>query len=206
MINMGSVYRFDALDSSNMKAISLAKTGETETVVVAAAQTGGKGRMGRRFASPEGGLYLSVLTSRLQPGEQVLAVTPAAALAVRRAVLRTFGLSCRIKYPNDLLLNGRKVCGILCESLSLPDRFAVVIGIGVNVCSDVVLEDAPEFPPGSLKDFCAKAADPGSVRELEAAVTEEIGTLIDCFAAGGTLDENEYRVHCLNCPESIIQF
>ncbi|MBQ2096132.1 MAG: biotin--[Firmicutes bacterium] len=203
---MGNVYRFDALDSTNTKAISLAKAGEVEIVVVSAAQTGGKGRLGRCFASPEGGLYLSVLTSRLQPGEQVLAITPAAALAVRRAVLRTFGLSCRIKYPNDLLLNGRKVCGILCESLSLPDRFAVVIGVGVNVCSDVVLDEAPEFPPGSLKDFCAKAAGPGSVRELEAAVIEEVGALIDCFAAGGTLDENEYRIHCLNCPESIIQF
>ena len=209
MSNMGSIFCFEAVDSTNTKAISLARAGETEAVVTARRQTGGKGRQGRRFESPEGGLYLSLLTSKPAPGEQIYALTPAAALAARRSILRTFGLACQIKYPNDLILEGRKVCGILCESLSLPDRFAVVIGVGVNVKSDVVLAEedpAPDYPPGSLKDFCEKAEEPEALQELEETLIEELDALAGSFAAGGGLDEAEYRSHCINCPDTIIQF
>ena len=204
---MEKVFRFQVLDSTNTKAISMAKGGIAEAVVTAARQTGGRGRMGNSFLSPEGGLYLSVLTSRLKAGEGVLALTPAAALAVRRAILRTYGLSCGIKYPNDLLLEGRKVCGILCESVSCGDRFCVVVGTGINVCSDVPLpEDAPAYPPGSLKDFCEIAEDPRSLQGLERNLIEELGAVIDAFAAGGSLDEAEYRRYCVNCPETIVHF
>ena len=207
---MGNVFRFGTLDSTSTQAILLARQNAEEAVVIARRQTGGRGRLGRRFESPEGGLYLSILTSRLAPGEQVYALTPAAALAVRRAVLRTFGLACAVKYPNDLILEGRKVCGILCESLTLPDRFAVVIGVGVNVRSDVVLTEeekqASDYPPGSLKDFCEKAEDPAAQRELETTLIEELDALVGTFAAGGALDEAEYRSVCINCPETIIQF
>ena len=204
---MGSIFRFDVLDSTNTKAISLAREGVSEAVVIAREQTGGRGRLGRNFDSSEGGLYLSVLTDRLTPGADILALTPAAALAVRRAILRTYGLSCGIKYPNDLLLESRKVCGILCESVSCSERFSVVIGAGINVCSDVPLpEDAPAYPPGALKDFCEKAEDPRSLRELERNLIEELGAVIDTFAAGGSLDEAEYRRYCVNCPETIVHF
>ncbi|MBQ3662377.1 MAG: biotin--[Firmicutes bacterium] len=204
---MEKVFRFQVLDSTNTKAISMAKGGIAEAVVTAARQTGGRGRMGNSFLSPEGGLYLSVLTSRLKAGEGVLALTPAAALAVRRAILRTYGLSCGIKYPNDLLLEGRKVCGILCESVSCGDRFCVVVGTGINVCSDVPLpEDAPAYPPGSLKDFCEIAEDPRSLQGLERNLIEELGAVIDTFAAGGSLNEAEYRRYCVNCPETIVHF
>ena len=204
---MDKVFRFQVLESTNTKAISMAKGGIAEAVVTAARQTGGRGRMGNSFLSPEGGLYLSVLTSRLKAGEGVLALTPAAALAVRRAILRTYGLSCGIKYPNDLLLEGRKVCGILCESVSCGDRFCVVVGTGINVCSDVPLpEDAPAYPPGSLKDFCEIAEDPRSLQGLERNLIEELGAVIDAFAAGGSLDEAEYRRYCVNCPETIVHF
>ena len=204
---MENVFRFQVLDSTNAKAISIAKEGLSEAVVIAKRQTGGRGRMGRSFASPEGGLYLSYLTDRLAPGASVLALTPAAALAVRRAILRAYGLSCGIKYPNDLLLEGRKLCGILCESVSCGERFSVVIGAGINVCSDVPLpEDAPVYPPGVLKDFCEKAEDPRSLQELERDLIEELDAVIDTFAAGGSLDEAEYRRYCVNCPETIVHF
>ena len=204
---MENVFRFQVLDSTNTKAISIAKEGLSEAVVIAKRQTGGRGRMGRSFASPEGGLYLSYLTDRLAPGASVLALTPAAALAARRAILRTYGLSCGIKYPNDLLLEGRKVCGILCESFICGDRFCVVVGTGINVCSDVPLpKDSPVYPPGSLKDFCEKAEDLRSLQELERNLIEELDAVIDAFAAGGSLDEAEYRRYCINCPDTIIHF
>ena len=204
---MENVFRFQVLDSTNAKAISIAKEGLSEAVVIAKRQAGGRGRMGRSFASPEGGLYLSYLTDRLAPGASVLALTPAAALAVRRAILRTYGLSCGIKYPNDLLLEGRKVCGILCESFICGDRFCVVVGTGINVCSDVPLpKDSPVYPPGSLKDFCEKAEDLRFLQELERNLIEELDAVIDAFAAGGSLDEAEYRRYCVNCPETIVHF
>lgn len=206
---MGNVFRFDVLTSTNSKAIEAARENVEEAVFVARRQTGGRGRLGRGFESPDGGLYLSVLTFRLCPGEQIYALTPAAALAARRAILRTFGLACQIKYPNDLVLENRKVCGILCESLSLPDRFAAVIGVGINVSSDIVVpkdEQTSDYPPGSLKDFCEKTKDPKALQELEANLIEELDMLIDTFASGDTLDEAEYRDHCINCPDTIIQF
>ncbi|MBQ1418777.1 MAG: biotin--[Firmicutes bacterium] len=174
---MENVFRFQVLDSTNTKAISIAKEGLSEAVVIAKRQTGGRGRMGRSFASPEGGLYLSYLTDRLAPGASVLALTPAAALAVRRAIFRTFGLSCAIKYPNDLILQDRKVCGILCESVAMEGRFCVVVGVGINVQTDICLDgmdQTSDYPPGALKDFCKKAEDPSSLVELESALIEEL--------------------------------
>ena len=206
---MENVFRFQALDSTNTKAISIAKEGLSEAVVIAKRQTGGRGRMGRSFASPEGGLYLSYLTDRLAPGASVLALTPAAALAVRRAIFRTFGLSCAIKYPNDLILQDRKVCGILCESVAMEGRFCVVVGVGINVQTDICLDgmdQTSDYPPGSLKDFCKKAEDPSSLTELESALIEELDALARHFTSGGSLDETEYRRHCINCPDIIVQY
>ena len=206
---MENVFRFQVLDSTNTKAISIAKEGLSEAVVIAKRQTGGRGRMGRSFASPEGGLYLSYLTDRLAPGASVLALTPAAALAVRRAIFRTFGLSCAIKYPNDLILQDRKVCGILCESVAMEGRFCVVVGVGINVQTDICLDgmdQTSDYPPGALKDFCKKAEDPSSLTELESALIEELDALARHFTSGGSLDETEYRKHCINCPDIIVQY
>ena len=206
---MENVFRFQVLDSTNTKAISIAKEGLSEAVVIAKRQTGGRGRMGRSFVSPEGGLYLSYLTDRLAPGASVLALTPAAALAVRRAIFRTFGLSCAIKYPNDLILQDRKICGILCESVAMEGRFCVVVGVGINVQTEIRLDgmdQTSDYPPGALKDFCKKAEDPSSLVELESALIEELDALARHFASGGSLDETEYRKHCINCPKTIIQY
>ena len=206
---MENVFRFQVLDSTNTKAISIAKEGLSEAVVIAKRQTGGRGRMGRSFASPEGGLYLSYLTDRLAPGASVLALTPAAALAVRRAITRTFGLSCAIKYPNDLILQDRKVCGILCESVAMEGRFCIVVGVGINVQTEICLDgmdQTSDYPPGALKDFCKKAEDPSSLTELESALIEELDALAGHFASGGSLDETEYRKHCINCPDIIVQY
>ena len=206
---MGNVFCFESLDSTNSKAISMAREGLKEGVIVASRQTGGRGRMGRSFVSPQGGLYLSYLTDRLKGGDAVLGITPAAALAVRSAILRTFGLACRIKYPNDLILQERKVCGILCESLALGERFCVVIGVGVNVQTDIILaecEQTSDYPPGALRSFCEKAKDPASIGELRQNLTGELDALVEHFSSGGLLNEAEYRNYCIHCPDVIIQY
>lgn len=99
------------------------------TVLIAARQTGGRGRLGRTFHSPEGGVYLSVLMPPIE------AATCAAAVAVAKAMGRLCGAQLDIKWVNDLYLNGRKVAGILSEGVFAPDGSltAVVVGVGINV-------------------------------------------------------------------------
>ena len=99
------------------------------TTLIAARQTGGRGRLGRSFHSPEGGLYLSVL---IPPTD---AVTCRAAVAAARAIESLCGAKIDLKWVNDLYLNGRKVAGILAEGVFSPDGtlIAVVLGIGINV-------------------------------------------------------------------------
>ena len=129
-----SILRCDEVDSTNNVCKTLAAQGADNTVVIARRQTAGKGRLGRAFRSPEGGLYLSVLW-RGCPAGQLLTVTPLAAVAVCRAIEQTCGAVCGIKWCNDVVLNGKKLCGILTESSLRPDGGAewLVVGIGVNV-------------------------------------------------------------------------
>jgi BirA family biotin operon repressor/biotin-[acetyl-CoA-carboxylase] ligase len=116
------------------------------TVIIARAQTAGRGRQGRAFFSPPGtGLYLSMLLRPQETAEELTALTPMAAVAAAEAVTRCSGREVQIKWVNDLLLGGKKICGILAESKfsgssGIPDY--AVIGIGINL-----LEPAGGFPP-----------------------------------------------------------
>ena len=127
----------DAIDSTNRVAGDLARQGAAEgTVVVADAQSAGRGRMGRRWESPAGeNLYFSVLlTPNVEPAR-----VPQLALVAAVAVHEGLAACCpeipaRIKWPNDILVEGRKVAGILCEASLEADRVhRVVLGIGINV-------------------------------------------------------------------------
>lgn len=114
--------------------------------LIAGYQTGGRGRSGRSFFSPEGsGLYMSVLLRPRLPAEDAVLITAAAAVAVCRAAEQLGADSARIKWVNDVFLRGRKVCGILTEACSGQEPGAlghVVLGIGVNVT-----EPDGGFPP-----------------------------------------------------------
>ena len=121
-----SILRCDEVDSTNNVCKTLAAQGADNTAVIARRQTAGKGRLGRSFRSPEGGLYLSVLW-RGCPAGQLLTVTPLAAVAVCRAIEQTCGAVCGIKWCNDVVLNGKKLCGILTES-SLS-----YLGFGISI-------------------------------------------------------------------------
>ena len=147
-------------DSTNRAAKALARQGAAHgTVVSALRQTAGRGRLGRTFFSPEGGIYLSVILRPKLPPEDWRLLTPMAAVAVCRTTERLCGVSPRIKWVNDLYLEGKKLCGILCEAAGE----AVIVGIGLNYAMP------PEgFPP----DIPATALYPsqgGPVRREELA-------------------------------------
>ncbi|MBU1083501.1 MAG: biotin--[acetyl-CoA-carboxylase] ligase, partial [Candidatus Omnitrophica bacterium] len=114
------------------------------TVVIASSQSKGKGRMGRKWISPKnGGLYLSVILRPPADINEVPSLTLVAALSVSRAIKALTGLDAGIKWPNDILLNGKKVCGILTEMKAQPDKVDfLVLGIGLNV--DTWQKDLPD--------------------------------------------------------------
>jgi len=117
-------------DSTNRAAKELARQGAPHgTAVLAKRQTAGRGRLGRAFFSPEGGLYLSVILYPQCPPEDRALMTPMAAVAVCRALEQVCGISPGIKWVNDLYLGGKKLCGILCEGCG----DAVIVGIGLNL-------------------------------------------------------------------------
>ena len=129
-----NIIRFPSLASTNDTLISLAKDGaENGTVVTAKFQTNGRGTKGRRFFSPEGGLYMSVLLKNVKK-DCAPHVTPMAAVAVRQAIIDVCGIETKIKPVNDLYLNGKKVCGILTQALSPGGNISfIVVGIGVDL-------------------------------------------------------------------------
>ncbi|MCC8126035.1 MAG: biotin--[acetyl-CoA-carboxylase] ligase [Clostridiales bacterium] len=126
----------EATDSSNNQVRRLAEQGAAEgTVVVADRQDAGKGRRGRSWLSAEGsGVWMSfLLRPQFQP-ERASMLTLVTALAVADGICETTGLDCGIKWPNDLVVGGKKVCGILTEMSSDMDTIQyVVVGIGINV-------------------------------------------------------------------------
>lgn len=139
----GRIVYFDATDSTNAQAKRLAEAHAPHgTLVVSDRQDGGKGRRGRSWASPSGvGIWMSlILRPKIDPSLASM-LTLVAALAVRKGILEETGLSPLIKWPNDLVLNGKKICGILTEmSTELMEIQYVITGIGINV-------NQKEFPP-----------------------------------------------------------
>ena len=139
------IMHFDEIDSTNREAGVLARKGAPEgTVVLAEAQTAGRGRLGRTWNSPAGvNLYLSlVLRPALAPAD-VAALALVGAVAVAEAILETTELRSGIKWPNDVLLGERKVAGILTEMEAEAERVRfLVLGIGVNLNSTT-----RDFPP-----------------------------------------------------------
>jgi len=167
------ILRFDSLPSTNTEAARQARAGAAEGLcVVAREQTAGRGRQQRAWASPpDAGLYLSVvLRPRLDAAAWPL-VTLAAALAVRDALRETCRLDADIKWPNDLLAGGRKLCGILAETVEAGGAGrACVVGIGVNL-------SAGAFPPSLSEQATSIEAETGVAPDRDALLASLVRSL-----------------------------
>lgn len=160
------------LGSTNERARELARAGcPAWTVVRALMQTGGRGRSGREWSSPKGGLYLSVV---LRPKFSEVTLLPlAAGLAVREA-LSGFGVDARLKWPNDVLIGSRKIAGLLAEGTSSARGFEwVVLGVGVNI----------RTPDASVAEVATSLADQGTgpVPRADAVAARMIGALVGWY-------------------------
>lgn len=169
---------YDTVGSTNTMLKEMAVQGAPEgTVVAAASQTAGRGRMGRQFWSPQGtGLYMSILFRPQAPAETVRRLTPSAAVAVCRA-LASFGTVPSIKWVNDVYVGGKKVCGILTEGGFSGNGYWAVVGIGINVCTP-----EEEFPD-EIRERAGSAfpVKRENLREqIAAAVLNELLALYPC--------------------------
>ena len=128
---------FDIIGSTNDYLIERARQGDKEgTIIVATSQTKGKGRMGRKFHSPDGGVYFSVLLRPDKGNPAVSYLTAATALCLKQSIEEVYGVKTGVKWVNDVYLDGRKCAGILTESALDYERGGysyVVVGIGVNL-------------------------------------------------------------------------
>jgi len=159
---------FERVSSTNTLLRNAAVEGaEENTVYIAEEQTAGKGRKNRSFFSPPGGgLYISILLRPHIPVEDTLFITTSAAVAVCKAIESSTGEKPQIKWVNDIILNGKKVCGILTESAIVNDNIDyAVLGIGINVFSP-----SCGFPD-ELKDIAGAlcSEEKACLRELIAA-------------------------------------
>ena len=173
------ILRFDSLPSTNTEAARQAALGAPEGLcVVAREQTRGRGRRERVWVSPrDAGLYLSII---LRPGALAAGswplITLAAALAVRDALAQACALETDIKWPNDIIAGGRKLCGILAETAETPAGRAVILGIGVNL-------DDRAFPPELKETAASVASQTGRAPDREALLQSLVRAVSARYAA-----------------------
>jgi len=124
-----------SVPSTNDFLKHLAKQGEAEgTIIIAEEQTNARGRKNRYWSSPKEGLWFSILLRPRIPPQKAMLVTMIASIALTQAIHRGIGIKPQIKWPNDLLIQGKKVCGILTELSAEMDQIEyMIIGIGLNV-------------------------------------------------------------------------
>lgn len=189
---------FQQTTSTNDVVEKLARDGVKEgAVVFAESQTRGRGRLGRKWLSPPGkGLWFSVLLRPALRPAQTTQLTVACATALRRAVHSQTGLDPEIKWPNDILIRGHKVAGILTELSAELDRVKyVIVGIGVDV-NQSAGDFAPELrkQATSLKLECGRAI---SRPELAVAILGDLDRDYALLAAGRfAAVADEWEEHC----------
>jgi BirA family biotin operon repressor/biotin-[acetyl-CoA-carboxylase] ligase len=170
---------FRETESTNDLVLRAAEGGEPEGFAVfAEAQTKGRGQFGRRWSSAFGlGLWFSILLRPRWPVAELAQMTPVVAVAAARALAETSGLDIRIKPPNDIFCNGRKLAGILSEARSGGSQVFVVVGIGINVN-----HAAGDFPLELQTSATSLARESGRVwtREpIAGAVLRALGGVYD---------------------------
>jgi BirA family transcriptional regulator, biotin operon repressor / biotin---[acetyl-CoA-carboxylase] ligase len=191
----------EKIGSTQVRARELARGGAPHgTLVISKVQTGGRGRLGRRWGSPAGGLWMSLV---LRPGVSVKVAartTQAAAVGVAKT-LREFGVEASLKWPNDLLVDGRKICGILAESSvenvpvaakkvrtgeGRPVDF-VILGVGLNANLDPQDLGIPDREVATLRSELGRDVDMSElIRSLLSHLDFELGRIEDF---GAILDD-----------------
>jgi BirA family transcriptional regulator, biotin operon repressor / biotin---[acetyl-CoA-carboxylase] ligase len=202
-----SLHILEETSSTNSAALALAQQGAADgTVVIAEAQTSGRGRLGRHWHSPRGkNLYASVLLRRAPEDlSRWLSWVPLlSAVAVARAIQVVTSLRPSLKWPNDIMLKERKVGGLLCESSGVGSAQPIVIvGIGMNV--NMWRDAFPEDLRSLATSLAAEAGHPFDRASLAAMILSELELRYDAFFSGGSADiQHEYELRCSTIGQTV---
>lgn len=180
------LHLFESVLSTQDEARSLAEQQASEgTLVISEEQTAGRGRQGRPFYSPPGrGIWMSLVMRPEQPLQYMSQLTLLAAVAVCRALRNTTQLDIGIKWPNDLLISGRKVCGILIESTAEDGRVRYAIA-GMGIDANLTAEDLPEHLQTVMTSLRIESGKPVDRATVVAEVIYELETLYQLYNAEG---------------------
>jgi len=195
-----NILHLDEVDSTNNVARDLAREGCGEgTLVLAEVQTAGRGREGRRWYSPRGGAWMSIVLKPKLVRAAPSLLNLAAGVAVCKAIRRQLSLEAFVKWPNDVMVQGRKVCGILAEAFTHDGEQFVILGIGINVSGSTssypeeFRADAISLEEATRREVDRNSIVAGVLEELEALYPR---TLTDEHAASAMLDEWQ-RLSCM---------
>ena len=181
---MLNLHHFDSLESTNIKAREF----PVGSVIIAGEQTGGMGRFGRKWSSAQGGIYLSLVVGTTVKDTKYLTVL--ASVAVQHVLAKKCNVISGIKWPNDLILKKRKLCGILTESCFSGDDAKMIIGIGIN--SNNILPPALKGIAISLHELGIRVDNEVVIR----AIVDEFESLMS-MDRGNVLEEWRRLSHTL---------
>lgn len=197
---MPKIIELDETESTNLYIRKNLEAFNSFDVVTAKRQTNGRGRLGRVWESPPESLFMSMLIKDITV-DIACRLPIICAAAALKAIYNVYGFlpDLGIKWPNDLVLSSNKICGILCESVSLGDNFNVICGIGVNIGGDkayfkkINLEHAD-----SLQSLTGKIIPPS-------ALCREIASQIqNLYACNFTEIVNFYKNYCITLNKTVI--
>lgn len=197
-----SVHYLPSIDSTNTYAKALAKAGAPEgTTVIAREQTGGRGRMGRSFHSPEGGLYMTVILRPKCKATDLMHLTCGAGVAASDAIYAVCGIRPGLKWINDLVIGTKKVGGILSEMSLTPtgDVEYALIGIGIN-CKDTIPPELSQIAT-SLDRETGKALSPATLAAALLVALHNISAKLLSQKAG-IMDS--YRKQCITTDREVV--
>lgn len=196
----------ETIDSTNDELRRRAEDKEPEGLVISAGeQTKGKGRSGHNWKSPKhNSIATSILLRPDMQVETVSQITIVAAMAVSRAIERLYGLETRIKWPNDVIVSGKKICGILTE-MKPENNISkyVIVGIGINVHDTFFPEEIAEIATSIDLELGERR---GSRSELTHALWEEFAELYDIFLQTENLEslKDEYNKKLINIERTVL--
>ncbi|MDO8869997.1 MAG: biotin--[acetyl-CoA-carboxylase] ligase [Methanobacteriaceae archaeon] len=165
-----NIHYFSEIDSTNNVAKKMAEEGAPEgTIIIAETQTRGRGRRGKQWISPAGGVWMSIILRPQIPPSEAPQLTLMTGVAVAKAIKNKFGLDVGIKWPNDILIGSKKVCGILTEAnakFSTIDYVVVGIGIDANVNTENFPSDVQKSATSLKKELNEDIMGPELVQEF----------------------------------------
>ena len=195
---------YESVDSTNERIKERARQGEKNCFVISAMQqTAGRGRIGRKWESPKNEC---VATSMLLYQNELLteaipSITVICGLAVRSALNKLYGLECQIKWPNDIVINGKKLCGILVEyeSINNGDSY-MVLGIGVNVHQKYFTGEIAKKATSITLELSENSKKPVHRKEIVEEIWKNFKVYYNRFISEQSLKgfKDEYQKHLIN--------